>query len=189
VEGFKEDNPLANSASYQIFLNDISKQDETVAYLKTVKGIRSVNSSKSAATNLEHIANIVSVLSLGIVAILIFVSIFLISNTITIGVTVRKQEISIMKLIGATDLFVRAPFLVEGIVIGFIGSVIPLVSVYFVYDYVLEYFLVKNSIVMGNISLVGIDEIFKTLAPVTIIIGIGIGFLGSYFTLRRHVKI
>ncbi len=105
------------------------------------------------------------------------------------GVTVRKDEISIMKLIGATDIFVKAPFVVEGVVIGLIGSVIPLVAVYGAYDYALEYLLEKNSIILGSMTLIPAKEIFAVLIPVTLIIGVGIGFLGSYFTLRRHIKV
>lgn len=189
IEGFKDDNPLANSASYDIYLNDITKQDDMVAYLKTIDGIRSVNSSKAAAETLIVIAKVVGIVSMSIVAILVFVAIFLISNTIAMGVTVRKDEISIMKLIGATDIFVKAPFVVEGVVIGLIGSVIPLVAVYGAYDYALEYLLEKNSIILGSMTLIPAKEIFAVLIPVTLIIGVGIGFLGSYFTLRRHIKV
>ena len=189
VEGFKDDNPLANSASYSVYLTDITKQDDIVAYLKTIDGIRSVNSAKAASETLAVIAKVVGIISMGIIGILIFVAIFLISNTITIGITVRKDEIAIMKLIGATDIFVRAPFIVEGIIIGLLGSVIPLVIVYFAYDYALNYLLNKNSIILGSMTLLSSHEIFSILIPVTLIIGLGIGYLGSYFTLKKHIKV
>lgn len=189
IEGFRDDNPLANSASYEVYLNDISKQTEIIDYLKSIEGIRSVNSSKAAAESLEQISKIVTILSLIIVSMLMLVSIFLISNTVTIGITVRKEEISIMKLIGATDGFVKAPFIVEGVTIGLLGSIIPLGIVYLCYDYALEYLLEKNSIILGSVDLITSAEIFSFLIPVTIITGVGIGLLGSNVTLRKHLKV
>ena len=189
VEGFKDDNPLANSASYSVYLKDITKQDDVVAYLKTIKGIRSVNSAKAASETLGVISRVVSFISLGIIAILILVAVFLISNTITIGITVRKDEISIMKLIGATDLFVGAPFIVEGLLIGLMGSVIPLVVVYFAYDYALDYFINQNSIILGSMTLLSSNDIFSMLIPITLSIGVGIGYIVSYFTLKKHIKV
>ncbi|MCR5518443.1 MAG: permease-like cell division protein FtsX [Lachnospiraceae bacterium] len=187
VEGFKDENPLANSSSYQIYLKDISKQSDVVNYLKTIDGIRTVNSPSTAAEHLAQISVIVTWISRIIIGILLFGAIFLISNTISMGVTIRKEEIAIMKYIGATDIFVRAPFLVEGVIIGTLGSLIPLVIVYYVYDSVLAYMVEKNNLVLGNIQLVSIGEVFTVLIPVVIIIGVGIGFLGSYFTLRKQL--
>ena len=121
--------------------------------------------------------------------ILLLVSIFLISNTVTIGITVRKEEIRIMKLIGATNFFVRAPFIVEGVLIGLIGSIIPLVLIYYAYDAILNYVVGRLTLIKKLFEFVSINDLFSVLIPATLLIGVGIGFLGSVFTTRRHLKI
>lgn len=110
AEGFKDDNPLANSSSYEIYLNEASSQATLVTYLENLDGIRQVNRSEATASGLASAARLVSYITIAIIVILLAVSIFLITNTIVIGITVRKEEISIMKYIGATDAFVNAPF-------------------------------------------------------------------------------
>ena len=127
AEGFSE-NPLANSANYEIYLKDISKQSTLVKYLESIKGVRDVKQSQSVAETLTEFNKILSVVSGGIIMILLCVAVFLINNTITVGIAVRKEEIAIMKLIGATDYLVRSPFIVEGVVIGGNGCNIDLTA-------------------------------------------------------------
>lgn len=188
AKGFS-DNPLAGSASYEIYLNDASRQTELVSYLEGVEGIRSVNYSASTASNLTDIAVMVGYISAIIIIILLAVSIFLISNTVMIGVSVRKEEISIMKLIGATDSFVKAPFVVEGVSIGIIGSIIPLGIIYVAYEYVINYVMNKIALFGSSAWFLPVNDVFKFLLPVSIILGIGIGFIGSNITLRKHIRI
>ncbi len=140
ADGFTE-NPLADSAHYEIYLKDVSRQQELVDMLNSLNGIRRVNQSEMTATTLTGINKLVAYISVGIIAILLAVSIFLISNTITIGISVRKEEIEIMKYIGATDFFVRSPFVVEGMLIGVIGTIIPLALIYFLYDVVITFII------------------------------------------------
>lgn len=137
-DGFTE-NPLENSANYQVYLNDVSMQSALVTYLESIDGVRMVNRSELVATTLTGINALIAYVSVGIIAILLAVSIFLISNTVAIGISVRKEEINIMKYIGATDFFVRSPFVVEGIMIGLIGAALPLGFIYTIYNVVLEY--------------------------------------------------
>lgn len=188
ADGFTE-NPLADSASYEIYMSDISMQPTLVAYLESVEGIRTVNRSEVTASTLTGVNALVAYISVGIIAILLAVSIFLISNTVTIGISVRKEEISIMKYIGATDFFVRAPFVIEGMLIGALGAAIPDILIYFLYNRVLEF--IKNEFMTLNTLLVflSVNEIFRTLLPVSFIIGIGIGFLGSAVTVRKHLRV
>ena len=110
-------------------------------------------------------------------------------NTIVIGITVRKDEIFIMKFIGATDGFVNAPFFVEGITIGIIGSVIPLVILGYIYQKVISYVLGKFSILSNILAFMPMSDVFRVLAPVAICLGIGIGFLGSFFAVRKHANV
>ena len=186
---FGDDNPLAKSASFSITLKDVSKQAEFVRFLEGLTGVRKVKSSQFTADTISSLNLFVGYASIGIILILLLVSIFLISNTVTIGITVRKEEIKIMKLIGATNFFVRAPFIVEGVVIGLIGSAIPLILVYYAYDAVLNYVVGRLNLVTKLFEFVEIGDIFKFLIPVTLAIGVGIGFLGSIFTTKRHLKV
>ena len=189
AEGFKDDNPLANSSSYEIYLNDAASQSTLVTYLENLDGIRQVNRSEATASGLASAARLVSYVAIAIIIILLAVSIFLITNTIVIGITVRKEEISIMKYIGATDAFVDAPFFVEGITIGIIGSIIPLVILRFIYENVINYVMNKFSILQNILAFMPVDEVFRILVPVGILLGIGIGILGSFFAVRKHANV
>lgn len=188
AEGFTE-NPLAGSANYQIYLRDISQQDSLVSYLQTMTGIREVNYSKVTADALSGVNNMVSYVSIGIIGILLAVSIFLISNTVMIGISIRKEEIGIMKYIGATDFFVRAPFVVECLIIGLIGAAIPLGIIYVVYDKVLTLVTQRFEVLNSILRFLPIETINKTLIPISLGIGAGIGLLGSIITVRKHLKV
>ena len=188
ADGFTE-NPLADSAHYEIYLKDVSRQQELVDMLNSLNGIRRVNQSEMTATTLTGINKLVAYISVGIIAILLAVSIFLISNTITIGISVRREEIEIMKYIGATDFFVRSPFVVEGMLIGVIGTIIPLALIYFLYDVVIGFIIERFSVLSQLLTFLTIQEIFHVLVPVSLAIGLGIGFLGSIITVRKHLRV
>lgn len=187
-DGFP-DNPLENSASYAIYMKDISQQTALVDYLNSIPEIRTVNQSELAASTLTGVNALVAYVSAGIILILLLVSVFLISNTVTIGISVRKEEISIMKYIGATDFFVRAPFVIEGILIGVFGSALPLGTIYVLYNKVVEYIGTKFSVLSGLLNFLPVNTVFSTLAPVVVAIGVGIGFLGSFITVRKHLRV
>lgn len=188
ADGFTE-NPLQDSANYEIYLNDVSQQASLVSYLETVEGIRMINKSEITANTLAGINKLVGYVALGIIAILLAVSVFLISNTVTIGISVRKEEINIMKYIGATDFFVRFPFVIEGMLIGAVGSLLPLAVVYLVYNSVIEFVLNKFTVLSGILNFLSVQQVFSTLIPVSLIIGVGIGFIGSFTTVRKHIRV
>lgn len=188
ADGFTE-NPLEDSENFEIYLNDVSMQTALVTYLESVDGIRLVNKSDVTANTLSGVNTLIGYVSIGIIFILFAVSIFLISNTVTIGISVRKEEIQIMKYIGATDFFVRAPFVIEGILIGVIGSLIPLGIIYVLYNEIIIYVSDKFSILSSLLQFVSVDTVFTTLAPASVGIGVGIGFFGSYITVRRHLRV
>ena len=189
AESFAGDNPLANSASYAIYMNDISMQDSLVTYLKSVDGVREVKQSQQVANTLTDFNSLIGYISAGVILILLGVAVFLISNTITVGISVRKEEIAIMKLIGATDYFVRAPFVVEGIVIGLIGAAIPLGILYALYGKIVMYISDKFSFISNMMKFLSVNEIFHNLIPVALILGVGIGFIGSRITIRKHLRV
>ncbi len=187
--GFADDNPLANSSSYAIYMNDISMQPVLVDYLKGLEGVRDVRHSASVANTLSDFNSLIGYISVGIILILFLVATFLISNTVTTGIAVRRDEIGIMKLIGATDGFVRAPFIVEGILIGVIGAILPLALLYLLYNRIVLYIEEKFSFLSRLITFVPAQGVFHTLVPVALVLGVGIGFLGSRITIRKHLKV
>ena len=186
---FADDNPLATSSNYQLYLKDVSKQDAFVKAVQKIDGVREVNQSRVAAKTLTDFNRLMTLISVGVIAILIAVAVFLISNTVTVGISVRKDEIAIMKLIGAKDSFVRAPFVVEGVVIGLVGSIIPLVILWFLYSSILRYVATKFTFLSNLVTFVPIGDVFHTLLPLSLVLGVGIGYAGSRFTLKRHLKV
>lgn len=189
AEDFANDNPLANSDSYQVHLSDVSKQDALVKYISGLEGVRKVDSNQNVADTLSNFNVLLGYFSIAIVVLLFLVAVFLISNTVAVSITVRREEIGIMKMIGATDLFVRAPFAIEGMVLGLIGSGIPLLLVALLYHRVELFIENRFGILSGVISFVPAGNIFVYLVPVSLLIGIGIGLIGSMLTIRKHLKV
>lgn len=189
AEGFADDNPLAGSSSYQIFLNDISDQDKMVAYLESLDGVRNVNYSHSAATGLSSVNRVVGLLSVVIIGVLLAVAVFLISNTINVAAAFRKTENQIMRLIGATNYMIRAPFVVEGVMLGLLGAIIPLIGMYYLYGQSIKYLIERFQILFGVFQFYPVEVIFPYMAGTAITLGVGIGFFVSFFTIRRHLRV
>ena len=148
-----------------------------------------MNASKSVADSFASFGRLLSYVSLAIIIILVGVAVFLISNTVMIGITVRHEEIAIMKYLGATDFFVRAPFLIEGMLIGLIGSLIPVCALKVLYEKVISFMTTEFTSLSRFMTFLPAGEIFKVLIPISLIIGLGIGFIGSYLTLIKHIRV
>ena len=189
AEGFAEDNPLAGSASFEIFLKDISLQDQMVEYLNSIEGVRKVNYSNAAAAGLNSLNRIIGAVSAVIIGVLLAVAVFLISNTISVAAAFRKQENEIMKLIGATNYMIRAPFVVEGLLIGLVGAAIPLAAVFFLYRETADYVTAHYVIMTGIFTPVPIQEMMPVMTAVALALGGGIGFFGSFFTIRKYLRV
>ena len=204
AEGFKDDNPLAGSDNYEVYMKTVkgdnkdliakskslsATQQDLVKFAQSLDGVRQVNKSDVVANTLSSVNMLVAYVSIAIIAILLGVSIFLISNTVTTGITVRKEEIAIMKYIGAKDFVVRSPFVIEGLIIGLFGAVIPLALLYFLYDKAVVYIMEKFSILKNIITFLPVGNVYIYLLPSGLVMGIGIGFLGSYFTVRKHLRV
>ncbi|MDE7415596.1 MAG: permease-like cell division protein FtsX [Lachnospiraceae bacterium] len=183
------ENPLEDCAHFDIYLSDVSMQPTLVTYLESIDGIRKVNQSFLTAQALTGVNAIIGYVSIGIIVILFLVSIFLISNTVSIGISVRKEEIQIMKYIGATDFFTRAPFVIEGIVIGLIGSFLPLIGVYFIYNEAMMYVVKRFPSLSQLLAFLPVETVFTNLIPVCMGLGVGIGFIGSFTTVRKHLSV
>ncbi|MCQ2520858.1 MAG: permease-like cell division protein FtsX [Lachnospiraceae bacterium] len=188
ADGFTE-NPLESSDNYEVYLYDISKQQEIIDYVETLPGVEKVNSSQITANILSGMNSLVTYVAIGIIFILLAVSIFLISNTVMIGISVRKEEIAIMKFIGATDFFVRSPFIIEGVLIGTLGSIIPLVVFYYTYDKVITFIATKFSFMTNILRFTKLGDLFHYLGPVSLGLGVGIGFIGSMLTVKKHLRV
>ena len=188
AEGFA-DNPLVNSDNYQVHMEDVEGQQALVEYVEGLEGVRKVNKSDTVAKTLSGANKLILYVSVAIIGILLAISIFLISNTVTMGISVRREEIAIMKYIGAKNSFVRMPFVIEGLLIGLVGATIPLTALFFLYEKAVSYILMKFQVLSNLLTFLPVTEVYKTLLPVGIALGLGIGFVGSYFTVRRHLKV
>ena len=189
VESFGEEDPLQDSASYEVYLKNIEEQDTLVECLKTVKGVRTIKKSDEVAAGFSSVNKLVGGVSLVLILVLLFVSVFLIHSTIATGIAVRKPEIAIMRLMGASDFFIWAPFIVEGIVIGLIGSALPLIVLAISYGRILAYISGHFSLFAKGLDFLSTGEVFTVLIPVSLFLGVGIGFLGSYLTVRKNLDI
>lgn len=189
AESFGEDNPLSDSASYEIYLTDIAKQDTLAEYLETVDGIRTIKKSDEVAAGFSSVNQLVGGVSLVLILVLFLVSVFLIHSTIATGIAVRKPEIAIMRLIGASDFFIWGPFIVEGILIGLVGSALPLIVLAVSYGRILDYISQHFPLFSQGLAFLSTGEVFQVLIPIALLLGVGIGFLGSYLTVRRNLAI
>jgi cell division transport system permease protein len=188
AEGFADDNPLANSDNYEVYLESVENQEEVVAFAESLEGVRKVNKSDVVAKTLENFNVLLTYISGAIILILLIVAVFLISNTVSMGITIRREEIAIMKYIGAKDSFVRAPFVIEGILIGVVGAAIPLIILYFGYEKAVSTIISKFSVLNTILEFLPVTEVYKFLLPIGLALGVGIGFIGSFLTIKKHLK-
>ena len=172
--------------AYKVVVDDLSMFDNTVSKIRDLDSVLQVRENSDLASKVETIRNAVSYISLGIVAILFLVSMFIVSNTIRITIYNRRLEISIMKAVGATNSFIRWPFLVEGMLLGVISAVVSLALLYLVYSIALIWFADLMS-TLGGTPVEFLDYIWFFLA-VFGFIGVVIGTTGSLISLNKYLK-
>lgn len=189
TDTFGDDNPLENSASYEVYLKDVSKQEDVNNQIAEIEGVRKVVGSGSAAKSLGSFNILFAYISVSMIALLFFISVFLINSAVATGIRVRKTEISIIKLIGATDMFVKLPFLVEGVVIGIVGAVIPIVFLAVVYGKITKFVIEHFRILSDWLVFVEGSEIFNVIVPAMVLLGAGIGFVGSLLSVRKYINV
>lgn len=185
---FGEDNPLENSASLEVHVNEAAKQQELVSYVKEIVEVRTVNHSESVAESFEGIKILAWIISAGLIVILGAVAVFLIRTTISTGISVRREEISIMSIFGATDFFIRAPFVVEGALIGLLGSVLPLGLLYIVYGEVVTTLKEQFEGVFTTMKFLERNDIMRRFLPIALIFSLGIGLLASHVTAKKQIR-
>ncbi len=188
VESFdNEDNPFSDS--YKIVLEDIMLASETATSLEDIENIETVTNKQDVVNMVVSISETVQNATLVIMLLLLLVAVVIISNTVRLTVFNRRKEIGIMKYIGATDFFVRAPFVLEGMLIGLAGAAVPLLMIHSLYNKVLTYVTERFTMLTSILNFLSVEEIFKLLLPVSLIVGVGIGFLGSIVTVRKHLHV
>jgi cell division transport system permease protein len=189
LDGIPEDkNPLPRS--FNVALDDIKNRDSVVTELEGLKkdGIEEIKYDEQIINLIISINNAIRIVSVLIILALIIVSVVIIMNTIKITVNTRRMEIQIMKYIGATDWFIRWPFIIEGMLIGFIGAAIPVALCWFGYNGVVARIFERFKALERLVEFKSAPEIFVILAPAALALGIFIGSAGSVSSLRRHLK-
>ena len=186
---FEDDNPLASSASYEILLNDITKQIDYVNYLKSIEGVRQVNYSNVLIETLTKLNVGISTFSMVLIILLLVIAMILISNTISLASQFRKKENEIMKLIGATNFMIRAPFVIEGFLIGLFGAIIPICIICGFYNYFMDMVL-TNAPFLSNVFVpVELSKIAPRMISISLFISCFICMLVSFLTIRKHLKV
>ena len=184
-----QDNPLANSASLEIYLYEAADQNDFVAQLQTMPQIRSIRYAAETADVLANLSSMITWGGMALILLLVFIAILLISNTIKLSVFVRRTEIGIMKYIGAKDSFVKIPFVVEGMIIGVLGAVLPAILIYFSYGSIVNIVMQQFSTFTQLIHFISANTILIQLIPIFLAVGIVVGVLGSTLSLRKYLKV
>ena len=189
AEGFENDNPLANSASFEIFLNDISDQESVADRLEAMDGVRRVRYSSTLAAGFTSVGKMIGLISALIIGVLLAVAVFLISNTISVAAAFRRRENEIMRYIGATNFMIRAPFLVEGLLLGLLGALVPLGGIWVLYEKGMLYLEENYSMITGLVEPLALGTIFPYMTGGALMLGVGIGLLVSFVTIQRHLRV
>ena len=183
VDGY---NPF--KASYVITLTDLTKIEEVEAQINGFENVASVQAGNKTVNTLVNIANGIRTATGIVLILLILISIFIIVNTIKLTVHARRKEISIMKYVGATNGFIRWPFMVEGIIIGVVSALITIIILGFSYDVVAEKIMAVLSSTLP-LSLLTFSDMLSMLLIIYIVMGIGIGAIGSAISMRKYLDV
>lgn len=186
LEEYKEDNPLPNA--FKVNVEDIEKINDVAANIKLIPGVEDVRFLSEEVVHLLKISKYMQIGGFGLIVALIFISIFLISNTIKLSISSRKKEIEIMKYVGATNSYITGPYVFEGIFIGLIAAVLAITVVKFGYSYIYEYIVVSNSSLL-NEAIVSPESILDDFSIIFITLAVGIGMLGSIGSLKKLLKV
>ena len=186
LEKLSEDNPMRRYISVK--MDSARNAEEVIRSIEAMDGVVRVRHAQDFTAMLISINNVVRIVSIVMILILSLLSVIIIMNTIKLTVNSRKTEITIMKYVGATEWFIKWPFIIEGIIIGVSGAVIPIVISWFVYDGAIEA-LQRNIAMLTNIvSFKEGIELFPVLIPLALLLGAVIGTLGSVTSMRRYLS-
>lgn len=187
LEAYEDDNFLPNS--FLVTLSDLELSKQVQDEIKNIEGVDDITASDSTITALINIAKIIRIITGVILIVLIIFSIFIISNTIKLTVHARRKEIFIMKYVGATNSFIRWPFIVEGIIIGIVSSMISLVIIGGLYNLAANRLLAMETLKKINISFVTFGDMFNLILLIYLVLGIGIGIIGSTISMKKYLEV
>lgn len=186
LEGLEDRNPLPNS--YIVHIDNIAYSDSIARQLEKIEGIEEIKYYRDVIEKIESIREFVRVSGLSIIIVLLFVSTFVISNTIKLAVTSRKNEIQIMKYVGATHWFIRWPFILEGMLLGLFGALIAAGVIHVAYGYTYG-LLTSNFYVIIAAYIVPPSGVMVDVLEVFLPVGAGIGALGSMWGVKKYLNV
>lgn len=184
LDGLDEDNPFSDS--YKIILNDIELTSETVSSLENIPDVDKVVNKQDVVNTVVSFSGGIKKFTIVMMVILLMVSIVIISNTVKLTVFNRRKEINIMKYIGATDRFIRVPFVLEGFIIGFASAVLAFLLVFWGYFALVRY---MQSFNFGVVEFVSVIDIIPAIAILFVVFGSLIGVVGSAISMRKHLQV
>lgn len=183
MEELRNDNPLRDS--YQITMKDVSLHKETVEALEALDGVAASSSMQEVSDRLIQIRKVINLISVTLVALLGAVSVFIIANTVKLAMFARKEEIAVMKMVGATNHFIRAPFVVEGMFLGMCAALLAFFVQWGVYAYVTKQLAEGTAI----LTMVGFGTVWQPVLGLMLAAGLILGVGGSVITIRRFLKV
>ncbi len=181
LEGLREDNPFRDS--FKIEISDLDLTETVVKALEKINGIENITDFREAAGYINVFRKTVRNISIWVVIIFCIITSFIVANAIKVSVYNRRKEINIMKYVGATDWFIRWPFVVEGVIMGIYAAMISLVAIYVVY------FFVERSFNFQDFQMMPFTNLLPAIVVIFAIVGIGIGAVGSAISIRKHLKV
>ena len=184
LEGLEDDNPFGDS--YRITLESIENTEETVALLEKIADVEKVVNKQNVVNIVLSLSKMIRRFSIAVMLVLLIIAIVIISNTVRLTVFNRRKEINIMKYIGATNRFIKGPFLLEGLIIGFLGAIFAFLIVFWGYYALLEFMKGVN---IGSIEFVGIWQIAPVIAGLFFVFGSLIGVIGSGISMRKYLRV
>ena len=188
LEGYEGENNIF-TASYVVTLTDLNLSTQVQDEISKLDYVKKITSSDETVSTLISLANGIKIVTGVILVLLIVISIFIIANTIKLTVHARRKEISIMKYVGATNGFIRWPFIVEGMIIGIISSLISIILVGLAYNFIADQMVNSQFMKMMGVSLVSFADMFSSIIFVYMLLGIGIGAIGSIISMRKYLKV
>ena len=176
-------------ASYVVTFSDLSLSSQIEDTISKFDDVASVQSKQDTVNKLLRVANGIRITSIVIIVLLVLISIFIISNTIKLTVHARRKEISIMKYVGATNGFIKWPFIIEGIIIGIISAIITLLIVGVLYDIIIQNIETSKVLQTIGVTLLKFMDLAKPVAIVYSALGIGVGIVGSSMSMKKYLEV
>ena len=183
-ETMDSDNPMHDA--FYVEISDGSQLESVADQISQIEGVKSVNFGGSSATTLVRVLRTIRYGGAVLAIALSLLAVALISNTIKLTISARADEIAIMRNVGAKNSFIRSPFLVEGVIIGAMGSIIPMLGTYFGYRYLYQF--TGGYVISQMFSLLNPVPFVRQINVALLLIGMAVGFLGSFFSVTRYLR-